>query len=969
MDIALLLLQDGMTTGAAYALLALSLVLVFVVSRVILIQAGEYVSYAALSLTVIQSGNVPFLVWIMAGVSAIIGVHDIIRAQAGVAMLKAALFWIAIPGAILVATLLLVPLDPPAFVKVLLALAIVVPMGPAWYRLAYRRIARSSTLVLLIVSMAVQFVMGGVGLAVFGPEGSRTEPFSSGFLEIGSFSIPAQSLWIFGVTAAIIVALVLFFRFTMRGTALRAAAHNPNGALLMGISPESAGQLSFGLAAFLCAVTGVLISPILTIYYDTGFIIGLKAFIGAVVGGFVSYPLAAVGALGIGIFESFAAFASSAYKEVIVFALVVPVLFLRSTLSHKGVDLEEGFAGEVKTSAGASSPLVRRIRAMLWSPWGIAVIALVLLCLPYGMNQTQQISVNYILLFTMVVIGVCLLTGIAGQVSFGQAAFVGVGAYTAAIIAGPCANWDNFVSIIGLDFLVGSCGLPAWSSLLVSLILTTIIAVFLGAITLRMRSHFLPIATISWAICIYYFFGSSDLLGGFSGLTDLQPLNLNFPSNLPYEGQLYYPMLVVTILFFAVTANLLNSRTGRGIRALHSRTVLAESVGIATINLKVKVFVIAALMACVSGWFYMQLQRFVSPESFSLLAGAKYLFMAVVGGEHHLAGALLGSSLVEVLNKSFQAFFTWTSLGRFGDFEQILFGAVIVLVFQFTRGGIAQFFVGLLPSQKLARASGKPLDHSHQESVPKGTVLLDICNISKSFGGLKALNNVSFQVKAGEVVALIGPNGAGKSTLFNAVSGISQANTGDVLIRETAVSSLSPHDISALGVMRTFQHVKLLSDRSVLENVAIGAYRRGKSGILKSLLRLDRAEEQRTLDMAYHCLVRIGLQDTADTPAAELPLGQQRLVEVARALAAEPALLLLDEPAAGLRYQEKQALAEVLRQLRDEGMGILVVEHDMAFVMGLADRVVVMNFGEKIAEGTTSEVQSNPLVREAYLGA
>ncbi|MBR0856995.1 ABC transporter permease subunit [Bradyrhizobium liaoningense] len=967
MDIALVLLQDGITTGAAYALLSLSLVLVFVVSRVVMVQAGEFVSYAALSLAAIQSGQVPALAWITTGICVAIGILDMVRGGKRNRSIRSGLRWIVLPVAILIATIVLVPRQPPGALQIVLALAIVVPLGPAMYRLAFRRIARASTLMLLIVSIAVQFVMGGVGLAVFGPEGGRTSPIADGFFDFGPLSVSAQSLWLFGITVILIATLFLFFRRSMYGMALRAAAYEPRGALLMGISPENAGQLSFGLAAFLCAVTGVLISPLMTIYYDTGFVIGLKAFIGAVAGGFVSYPLAAIGALGIGIFESFAAYASSTYKEVLVFLPMVLILLLRSIVSRPAIDSEDEFAGEMTAPSRAPSAHVSKIVAQFSRPQFLGLGAVLLIGLPYLLTQSQILVLDYILLYAFVVIGIVLLTGIAGQVSFGQAAFVGVGAYTAAVAAGPCAHWDTVMRAVGLVPFAASCGLPAIASLLLSLALTAIIAAALGAITLRMRSHFLPIATISWAICFYYFFGTSDLLGGFSGLTDIRLLPIDFPAGLSYEARLYYPMLVATAACTLAIANLLNSRTGRAIRALHSRNVLAESSGVATARLKNQVFVFAALIACLSGWFYAQLERFVSPSPFSLLAGAEYLFMAVVGGVGELIGAFFGAAIVKVLREFLQDAFTFTSLGRFGDFERILFGVAIILLIQFTRGGAAYLMSGILPRRPLIRDKNDACEPSAVGEAT-GTLLLDIRGLSKQFGGLAALRNISFQVRAGEIVALIGPNGAGKSTLFNTVTGILSPSNGTISIRERSIRSLSAHAISSLGVMRTFQHVKLLSDRSVLENVALGAYGRGRSGFIRSMLRLDRAEERRTIAHAHRCVERVGLGGVADKLCAELPLGQQRLVEVARALAGRPALLLLDEPAAGLRYREKQALAVVLRQLRVDGMGILIVEHDMGLVMGLADRIVVMNFGEKIAEGNASEIQSNPLVREAYLG-
>jgi branched-chain amino acid transport system permease protein len=250
-----------------------------------------------------------------------------------------------------------------------------------------------------------------------------------------------------------------------------------------------------------------------------------------------------------------------------------------------------------------------------------------------------------------------------------------------------------------------------------------------------------------------------------------------------------------------------------------------------------------------------------------------------------------------------------------------------------------------------------------------GTALLDIADLRKQFGGLVAVNDISFALSAGEIVGLIGPNGAGKSTLFDMLTGVARPTAGKVWFRGALLTGLAAPEVAQLGIARTFQHVKLVAGLSVIENVALGAYLRGRAGPLRALLRLDRAEEAEIFADAQRQLERVGLADQADRPATSLALGQQRVVEIARALCLDPVLLLLDEPAAGLRHFEKDTLATLLRRLRSEGVTILLVEHDMEFVMHLTDRLVVINFGTKLAEGPAQTIRADKRVIEAYLGS
>jgi ABC-type branched-subunit amino acid transport system ATPase component len=257
-----------------------------------------------------------------------------------------------------------------------------------------------------------------------------------------------------------------------------------------------------------------------------------------------------------------------------------------------------------------------------------------------------------------------------------------------------------------------------------------------------------------------------------------------------------------------------------------------------------------------------------------------------------------------------------------------------------------------------------------REKIGAGSgVLLRVDHARKQFGGVIAVNDVSFDVRAREIVALIGPNGAGKSTTFNLITGVLPASGGTISVLGKVLQRATPQAVTKIGIARTFQHVKLVAEMTVLENVAIGAHLRGNAGALASLLRLDRDDEARLLTEAMRQIERVGLSAQANSLAGNLSLGQQRIVEIARALCADPMLLLLDEPAAGLRHLEKQQLANLLRELRDGGMSVLLVEHDMGFVMGLADRVVVLDFGTRIAEGTPQEIKGNPDVIRAYLGA
>lgn len=552
---------------------------------------------------------------------------------------------------------------------------------------------------------------------------------------------------------------------------------------------------------------------------------------------------------------------------------------------------------------------------------------------------------NYIGLYALVTLGLVVLTGVSGITSFGQAAFVGVGAYTTTVVT------VNF-------------GLSPWLGLCAGLIVSFVLALLFGVITLRLSGHYLPLGTICWSVSLYYVFGNMSELGGQLGVGGIPPIEA-FGWMLDTGRNMYGLIWICTLGAMLLTDNVLRSRIGRAMRAMKYNGEMAESFGVDAGRMKLFVFVYAALLASLSGWLYAHLLRFVNPTPFGINMSIEYLFMAVVGGSGYVWGAVLGSAVITVLKEVLQDILP-SLLGRTGNFEIIAFGTLIIVLLQVNRDKGFELLFEMFDRKTSIDATGErlPAPVRTQHVGP----LLSVRSVRRVFGGLVAVNDVTFDVARGRIVAVIGPNGAGKSTLFSLLTRLLGLNGGEVFFEGVQIDRLARHELVRRGISRSYQHVRLLPDRTVIENVMLGGHVRTDRGPFAAAIGLKSRQELQLRGEAERQLQRLGLEAMRDELAGNLSLGQQRLVEIARALASCPTLLLLDEPAAGLRHGEKENLARLLSELRSEGMTILLVEHDMRFVMGLADDIVVLNFGKMLAEGKPREIRANPAVLEAYLG-
>ena len=607
-----------------------------------------------------------------------------------------------------------------------------------------------------------------------------------------------------------------------------------------------------------------------------------------------------------------------------------------------------------------------------WVPFVLLTVALVVFPL-FASTAVVNVGV-YALIYGLAAIGLSLLMGLAGQVSLGHAAFFAVGAYTQAL-------------------LVTKAGWSMWPAAVIATLAAMVVALLVGLPLLRLRGHFLALATLGLGIIVTVVVRELEITGGTSGLYGIP--KPEFGGRLYNSAQEYFwllsPFVVIGML---LATNLVRSRMGRALGAVNDSEVAAECLGVDTFALRLRVFVLAAGYAGLAGVFYAHWLGVVSPEAAGFELSVELLLMVVLGGLGSVWGALTGAVAVSVMDEGARDLITAVIPGASGEVQLLAFGVVLVLVIILVPGGLAQLWHQLTAARtahsteaaatRTAHSTGSTSASSVQQTpvsdsrlaglldgadLPeRGSPLLVVRDLTKRYGGVIALDHVDLDVAAGEIVALIGPNGAGKTTAFNMVSGVLPPTSGTVTLRGREVQGQRPHVAASLGATRTFQNLQVFSSATVLGNVKVARHLRSRAGILRGMAGLARREERNIDAAAREALDALGLTDHSDRPVADLPFGMQRQVEIARALALGPALVMLDEPMAGLSGPERTSLSALLREASRAGVAVLIVEHDVEAVLALADRVAVLDDGRLIAMGEPAEIRNDPAVIAAYLG-
>ena len=579
---------------------------------------------------------------------------------------------------------------------------------------------------------------------------------------------------------------------------------------------------------------------------------------------------------------------------------------------------------------------------------GFLLLAAILVAVPLASDNEYELRLFMLfLIYAIIAVGLNVLVGLAGLVSLGQAGLFALGSYTGAIVA----------TRLGFD-LVGASVIAA--------VVTGLFGILLAYPTVRVRGVYLAVVTIAFGLIVENVaIEWQSLTGGTTGITSIPGPNV---FGFPLSGYAYYAILAVSLLVLVAAAhNLKISRYGRAMLAIAQSETAARALGLNPTAMRTLAFVVASVTSGIAGTYYAFLNAYISPDIFTFTDSIRFLLMVILGGAASTFGPVIGAYILTYLPEYLQEFAGW---------QRFAYGALLLVVMFALPRGIVGSIVALAGrlwpvAKAVATDTGLPARETVAADAGRPHAELVARDLTVRFGGLTALSSASLRVRPGEVHALIGPNGAGKSTFVNTISGFYQPAEGTFELDGVQLTGLRSHQIARAGLARTFQNTELFGEMTVLENVMVGYQQRLSYGLAAALLRSPamRRDEDRCRRSAIGLLALVGLGDYANEQARFLPFGLQRRLEIARALAAGPRLLLLDEPAAGLTTQEIDELEATIRKIAGLGISVLLIEHHVELIMAVADTVTVLDYGQVIASDTPAVVQADPRVIEAYFGA
>ncbi len=919
---ALNIIIGGIVTGCIYALLAAGFSLVFSVTRVLNLAQGAFVTAGALIMfSLSQHAHLPLSVAFLVALAMLVGIMS------------------------------------------LLAWALVRP--------AMERVSHSS---LLMMMGGLLTAFQGIAYLIWGSNPYTLHAFSGAKpVTIFGADIVSQDFWIIG-TAAVAVLLLYWLLFKTRfGQSLRASAENPTATKLMGVSVDRVVILAFALATALGVIAGAVMAPTTSLDFSTMSSFTNDGLIAVTIGGLGSVFGAIAGGLVLGILTALiTGYVSSVFGPAITIGILILLLIVRP----------EGLLSRRK-GRRADTAEKRRGRPELklkvppnWTKIGWAILAVGLFFgLPpmYASSGTLH-TIDLVGIFGLAIVGLELLTGVSGQVSLGQAGFMAVGGYVSALMT------------------VNHHLAPIWG-LVGGLVLSMICAFVLGLAGSRVRGMYLAVVTLAFGILVPSIATGMGSTGGPSGISGIPPFSV-FGYAFDTDKRFFYLIFVLVAIALYFSSRLIKSHRGRLLKAMNEDDVGISAIGLDTRKTKITIFVASAAMASIAGSLYGGFFHFLSPDMVGSGVSLQLITMLVIGGTVSRLGPLIGVTIITFLPNLSQ---------QMANIGPVVDGLLLVLFLRYLPDGIIgvpmvainwiSARLGLsarLPSSvptAVEEAISSGAGHvppsapvvpasvngavAMGEAEPAKRVALSISGLSKSFGGVMAVRDVSFDLEENTIGALIGPNGAGKSTLFNLITNLYIPDSGTVSLWGEVLPISRPHRAAEIGLFRTFQTSRVFEQLTVFDNVLLGGVRLSRSGIVSSGVGTiaARREERELHERAMSILVAVGLSNQAYEPAGNLPLAAQKHLDLARALMSGSKVLLLDEPGAGMNDAETEELGSMLLAIRDAGRTILVVDHNMALVMGIAEKVTVMDAGRVIASGLPEEIQKNPTVISAYFGS